>query len=117
VTDGYQPQEGDLIWTDFDPRTGREQAGRRPALVLSHRKFFVASGFAIVCPITTRVRPFPSSVVLPEGLPIGGEVLTSNVRSIDVRARPVASAGASVSPDTLTEVRAKLAVLLGIGEG
>ena len=116
MTDGYQPQEGDLIWTDFDPRTGREQAGRRPALVLSHRKFFVASGFAIVCPITTRVRPFPSSVVLPEGLPIGGEVLTSHVRSVDVRARPIAAAGARVPSQTLIEVRAELAVLLGMGE-
>ena len=117
MTAGYQPHEGDLIWVDFDPRTGREQAGRRPALVLSHRKFFVASGFVIVCPITTRVRPFPSSVVLPQGLSIGGEILTSHVRSIDVQARPVATAGARVAPETLMEVRAKLAVLLGIGEG
>jgi mRNA interferase MazF len=116
VTVGYQPHEGDLIWTDFDPRTGREQAGRRPALVLSHRKFFVASGFAIVCPISTHVRPFPSSVVLPRGLPIEGEVLTSHVGSIDTQARPVAAAGASVASETLMEVRAKLPVLLGIGE-
>ena len=117
MTAGYEPHEGDLIWTDLDPRTGREQAGRRPALVPSHRKFFVASGFAIVCPITTRVRPFPSSVVLPHGLPIRGDILTSHVRSIDVAARPIATAGASVSPETLMEVRSKLAVLLGIGEG
>jgi mRNA interferase MazF len=47
VTAGYQPHEGDLIWVGFDPRIGREQAGRRPVLVLSHRKFFVASGFVI----------------------------------------------------------------------
>jgi mRNA interferase MazF len=117
VTEPYQPHEGDLIWTDFDPPTGREQAGRRPALVLSHRKFFAASGFVIVCPITQRVRPFPMSVVLPEGLPIHGEILTSHVRSIDALERPVRATGAVVSPETLSEVRAKLAVLVGISEG
>lgn len=117
MTDAYQPHEGDLIWTDFDPRTGREQAGRRPALVLSDRAFFVATGFAIVCPITTRVRPFASSVLLPEGLPIEGEILTSHVRSIDALARPVRPVGATVSAETLADVRAKLAVLVGIDKG
>lgn len=113
----HEPHEGDLIWTDFDPRTGREQAGRRPALVLSDRRFYRATGFVIVCPITTRVRPFPSSVVLPEGLPIVGEILTSHVRSIDALARPVRSAGAVVPDETLIDVRAKLAVLVGVDKG
>ncbi len=111
---GFQPHEGDLVWANFDPRTGREQAGRRPALVLSDRAFFVASGFIIVCPITTRVRPFASSVVLPPGLPIQGEILTSHIRSIDALVRPVASAEAAVPPSVLADVRAKLAVLVGL---
>jgi mRNA interferase MazF len=108
------PHEGDLIWTDFDPHRGREQAGRRPALVLSHRDFFAASGFVIVCPITARVRPFASSVVLPEGLPIAGEILTSHVRSIDALTRPVRPIGVTVTAALLADVRAKLAVLVGI---
>lgn len=115
MTGPYTPHAGDLIWTDFNPRTGREQSRRRPALVLSDRNFFSASGFVMVCPVTKRVRPFPSSVVLPQGLPIDGEILTSHVRSIDALTRPVQSAGAVVPADTLAEVRAKLAVLLGIG--
>lgn len=114
MTDENHPHAGDLIWTDLDPRTGREQAGRRPALVLSDRSFFVATGFVIVCPITRRVRPFASSVVLPDGLPIAGEILTSHVRSIDALTRPVRPVGASVPADILTEVRNKLAVLVGI---
>jgi mRNA interferase MazF len=114
LSDNRPPHEGDLIWTDFDPRKGREQASRRPALVLSHRDFSKATGFAIVCPITTRVRPFASSVILPEGLPIGGEILTSHIRSIDILARPVQPVGAAVPADTLDDVRAKLAVLIGI---
>ena len=117
MTEPYRPHQGDLIWTDFDPTSGREQAGRRPALVLSDRAFFVATGFAIACPITRRVRPFASSVVLPDGLPIAGEVLTSHVRSIDALTRPVRPIGAAVPAETLADVRAKLAVLVGIDQG
>jgi len=110
----FVPHEGDLIWTDFDPQRGREQAGRRPALVLSHRDFFKASGFVIVCPITARIRPFASSVVLPAGLPIGGEILTSHIRSIDALTRPVGPIGVAVAAPLLADVRAKLSVLVGI---
>ena len=117
MTDTYCPHEGHLIWTDFDPRTGREQGGRRPALVLSDRSFFTATGFAIVCPVTRRVRPFALSVVLPEGLPVQGEVLTSHVRSIDALMRPVRFTGASVPDEIVVKVRATLAVLVGIDKG
>lgn len=110
----YEPEAGDLIWTDFDPRTGREQSGKRPALVISPRAFYRASKSAIVCPITSRVRPFASSVVLPAGVPIQGEVLTSHVRSIDTLARPIRYAGGKVQPAILADVRAKLAVLMGM---
>lgn len=106
----YEPAAGDLIWTDF----GREQSGRRPAVVVSPVAFWHASRFAIVCPITTRVRPFGTSVMLPSGLPITGEILTSHVRSIDTLARPIAFAGGGVPAAVLTELRAKLAALLGL---
>jgi mRNA interferase MazF len=110
----YEPDAGDLIWTDFDPRRGREQSGRRPALVISPISFWRASRFAIVCPITSRVRPFGTSTVLPAGLPITGEILTSHVRSIDTIARPITPIGASVTHEVIEDVRAKLAALLGI---
>ena len=102
------PDAGDLIWTDFDPTLGREQAGRRPALVVSAAAFSANTGLAVVCPITSRVRPFPTSVVLPLGLPIAGEILTSHLRSIDTLARPIRYAGASVPGHVANEVRAKL---------
>ncbi len=108
------PEAGDLVWLDFDPRTGREQGGRRPALVISPALFWQASRFVIVCPITSRVRPFGSSVVLPKGLPVAGEILTSHVRSIDTIARPISATGSSVPATVLADVRAKLAALLGI---
>lgn len=114
MTDDQAPQAGDLIWTDFNPRIGREQAGRRPAVVISPKAFYEASRFAIVCPVTSRVRPFASSVVLPEGLVVQGEVLTSHVRSIDTMARPIRIIGQAVPIAVLIEIRAKLAVLTGI---
>ena len=110
----YEPEAGDLIWTDFDPRRGREQSGNRPALVVSPRAFFRATQFAIVCPITSRVRPFATSVVLPDGLPIAGEILTGHVRSIDTIARAIAYAGVKVPAAILAETRGKLAALIGL---
>src|SRR6266446_9306849 len=103
----YLPDTGDLIWTDFDPTKGREQSGRRPALVVSPASFAENTGLVIVCPITSRVRPFPTSVVLPPNLPIAGEILTSHIRSVDTQARPIRYAGA-VPPETAQLVRAKL---------
>ena len=115
MSDGsYRPEAGDLIWTDFDPRVGCEQSGRRPALVLSPGAFFTASAFAIVCPITSTIRGFGSSVLLPPGLLLSGEILTSHIRSVDTVARPVRFAGAAVPASVLSEVRAKLAVLCGM---
>ena len=112
----YVPCAGDLIWTDFDPRTGREQSGRRPALVLSGAQFARSAAFAIVCPITSKIRNFGFSVILPAGLAIAGEILTGQVRSIDLLARPVRYSGVSVSTEILAEVRMKLAMLYGIGD-
>ena len=110
----YRPDVGDLVWTDFDPTLGREQSGRRPAVVLSPALFFDNTGFVIVCPITSRVRPFPTSVVLPPGLPVSGEILVANVRSLDTLVRPVLPVGAKIPGPTAREIRAKLDALITI---
>ncbi len=110
----YLPDAGHLVWTDFDPTLGREQAGRRPALVVSPAVFTENTGFVIVCPITSRIRPFPTSVVLPAGFQLAGEILLSNIRSLDTRARPVRYAGATIPDDTARRVRSKLAALITI---
>jgi mRNA interferase MazF len=112
--DPWLPDAGDLIWTDFDPTKGREQSGRRPAVVVLSGVFTAMTGLAVVCPITSRVRPFPTSVVLPSGLPVSGEVLTSAIRSIDTLARPIIDAGASIGPSLADEVRARLAAFITI---
>lgn len=113
VSDSW-PDAGDLVWTDFDPTLGREQAGRRPALVVSSATFARNTGFLLVCPIASRVRPFPTSVVLPDGLPIAGEILLSHLRSLDALARPIRPIGAKIPAQTAADVRAKLAALIAI---
>jgi mRNA interferase MazF len=110
----WTPDAGDLIWTDFAPTMGREQSGRRPALVVSGRLMTDRSGLAIVCPITSRVRNYPTGVVLPPGLVVAGEILLSHIRSIDIVARPVAYAGGTVPRWLADEVRAKLDAIIRI---
>jgi len=106
-----------LTWTDFHPAPGREQGGRRPALVVSDALFTVATGLAAVCPIMSRVRPLPTSVVLPEGVAVSGEILLSRIRSIDTLARPVRFAGGSVTAAVAALVRAKLWAIVAISGG
>ena len=114
MNENYVPRAGDIVWTDFDPRTGREQGGRRPAMVISPREFYEGARLLIVCPITSRIRPFGSSVVLPANSSVKGEILTSHVRSIDALARPNRYSGATVAAFVLSAVRGKLAFLCGI---
>lgn len=83
----YIPKRGDIIWTNFTPQVGREQAGRRPALVLSAIGYNRRVGLALVCPITTRVKGYPGEVAIPQGLAVSGVVLADQVRSIDWQGR------------------------------
>jgi mRNA interferase MazF len=87
------PEAGDLVWVDFNPQSGHEQAGRRPALVLSPRLYHARTTLAVVCPITSNTTPYPFKVTLPEGLPIAGAVLADQVKSIDRHARGLQIAG------------------------
>ncbi|MGO4270099.1 type II toxin-antitoxin system PemK/MazF family toxin [Paenibacillus sp. TAF58] len=83
------PARGDLIWLDFDPLAGREQAGRRPAIVLSEVDFNQLTGLAFVCPITNQTKDYAFEVPLPEGLPFTGAVITDQLKSLDIRKRKI----------------------------
>lgn len=83
----YVPDRGDLVYVSFNPQAGHEQAGSRPAIVLSPKVFNAATKFAVVCPITSKVKGYPFEVKLPIGLPIEGVILTDQVKSLDWRAR------------------------------
>ncbi len=106
-------EAGDLVWLDFDPQAGHEQAGRRPALVLSPAAYHARTRLAVVCPITTRAKGFPFEVPLPDGLPVSGVVLADHVKSVDRAARSLEVAGRAPAA-VLAEVLAKLAPLLGL---
>ncbi|MFD3261227.1 type II toxin-antitoxin system PemK/MazF family toxin [Paenibacillus lentus] len=82
-------KRGDLVWLDFDPQAGREQEGRRPAIVLSEVEFNEITGFAFVCPITSQAKNYAFEVPLPEGLQISGVVLTDQLKSLDVKKRKI----------------------------
>ena len=77
----YVPETGHLVWFSFSPQAGREQAGRRPALVLSPRSYNARAGLCLICPITSQVKDYPFEVPLPDGLPISGVVLSDHLRS------------------------------------
>ncbi len=83
------PARGDLVWLDFDPQAGREQAGRRSAIVLSEEDFNELTGFAVVCPITNQANDHAFEVPLPDGSPFSGVVLTDQLKSLDVKKRKI----------------------------
>jgi mRNA interferase MazF len=83
----YVPGRGDAIWLTFTPQAGHEQAGRRPALVLSPAPYNGKVGLAILCPITSQVKGYPFEVATPAGSKVGGVILADRVRSLDWRVR------------------------------
>ena len=107
----YVPQRGDVIWITLDPQAGHEQAGRRPAVVLSPGAYNGKAGLAILCPITSQVKGYPFEVRIPGDLPVSGVVLADQVKSLDWKARQ-AERMCTLPPDVIAEVLAKLGVLL-----
>lgn len=104
------PEARDIVWLQFDPQAGHEQAGHRPALVLSLASYNGRAGLIVCCPTTTRIKGYPFEVA------IGGQppsvMLVDQVKSQDWRARKAARKG-QVSPAELAEARAKLIALIG----
>ena len=107
------PDRGSLVWLLFSPHAGREQGGRRPAIVLTTRGYHELSDLAIVCPVTSRERGWSTEVKLPPGLPISGVVLVDHIRSIDRDARKLEKVG-EVPESVMEEITAKLAPLVGL---
>lgn len=107
---GFVPDAGDIVWLDFDPQAGREQAGHRPALVLSPAAYNGLTGLALCCPLTTKRKGYPFEVPLA-GEP-GSVVLADHAKSLDWRRRRATRKGRA-SPQELAEVRAKLRALIG----
>lgn len=105
------PDSGDIVWLQFDPQAGHEQAGHRPALVLSPARYNQARGMMICCPMTSRIKGYPFEVVVSTNPP--SAVLADQVKSLDWRARKSTQKG-KAAPAVLAEVQAKLRTLLGL---
>jgi mRNA interferase MazF len=107
------PERGSLVWLLFSPQAGSEQAGRRPGIVLTPRAYHERSRLAMVCPITSRERGWPTEVRLPSGLPVSGVVLVDHLRSVDREARKLEIVG-RVPDSVLDDINARLAPLLSL---
>ena len=107
----WTPKRGDAVWIDLNPQAGSEQAGRRPALVVSPSTYNGKVGLALLCPITNRAKGYPFEVVIPKGLKVTGVVLADQLKSLDWRTRKAAFIAALPS-DTVEEVLEKVLLLL-----
>jgi mRNA interferase MazF len=107
----YVPSRGDAVWITFNPQAGHEQAGRRPALVVSPASYNGKVGLAVLCPITSQVKGYPFEVTIPSGLKVGGVILSDQVKSLDWRIRR-AEFICKLPQETLIEVMDKLGALV-----
>ena len=107
----YTPERGDIVWLEFTPQAGREQAGRRPALVVSPASYNAKAGLLLACPITSQIKGYPFEVALPSGLKVQGAVLSDLVKSLDWRARK-AKLICTIPPREMEWVTGKLLALV-----
>ncbi len=107
----YVPSRGDIVWLNFNPQAGHEQAGRRPALVLSPKSYNETTGLALLCPVTTAAKGYPFEVLLPPGGDITGAVLSDHIKSLDWRARH-ADLATRTTPRVVDQVLQMIGVLL-----
>jgi len=106
----YVPEAGDIVWLDCDPQAGHEQAGHRPALVLSPATYNGKTSLMLCCPMTTRIKGYPFEILIAGNPP--SAVLADQVKSLDWVAHQASRKGKTSAPE-LTEVRAKLVALIG----
>lgn len=109
----YQPERGDFVWLDFSPTSGREQNGRRPALVISLRDFNIATGLCAVVPITNTATGSKFEVPLPKGVRLSGVVLTTQFRTVDWISRQV-EFHSKANEDLMWEVLGRVEAILAI---
>jgi mRNA interferase MazF len=104
----YVPQRGDAVWINLNPQAGHEQAGRRPAIVLSPTAYNRKVGLAIFCPITNQIKGYPFEVIIPAGLKVTGAVLSDQVKSLDWKVRDaelIVRLPATVTDEVLRKLR------------
>ena len=111
----YVPERGDIVWLQFTPQAGHEQAGYRPALVISPRSYNRRVGLALFCPVSSQVKGYPFEVALPPGLKATGAILSDQVKSLDWRVRK-AKRVCTVPGEIMEETIARILTLVYPGE-
>lgn len=109
----WAPERGDIVWISMSPQAGHEQAGRRPALVISPARYNAAVGLALMCPVTSRAKGYPFEVALPDGLPVSGVVLADQVKSLDWKAQS-AERACVLPAERLADVLERLGTLVSL---
>ena len=107
----YVPERGDLIWLQFNPQAGHEQAGHRPAVVISPSSYNRRVGLALCCPVTSQVKGYPFEVLLPQGLGVEGAILSDQIKSLDWRVRKAKRIG-NLPAEVLRETVGKILALV-----
>ncbi len=107
----YIPDRGDIVWLNFNPQTGHEQRGKRPALILSPKIYNEKTSLCICLPITSKVKGYPFEVALPPDIPIGGVILSDQIKNLDFRAREI-SFVCKVAHDTINVVQRNVMALV-----
>ncbi len=107
----YVPARGELIWLQFNPQAGHEQAGHRPAVVISPSSYNRRVGLVLCCPVTSQVKGYPFEVVLPQGLGVEGAILSDQIKSLDWRVRKATRIG-NLPADVLEETVGKILALV-----
>jgi mRNA interferase MazF len=105
------PERSDVVWLQFNPQAGSEQAGHRPALVISPKAYNQRVGLALVCPITSQIKGYPFEVALPPGMETEGAILCDQIKSLDWRVRNTKRIE-SVAPSVMQEVTARILALV-----
>lgn len=106
----YFPDKGDVVWLQFNPQAGHEQAGKRPALVLSPKEYNQKTGLALFCPITSKVKGYPFEVKLPKELPVEGVILADQIKNLDWISRS-AQFACKIPVEIMQEVTLKIETL------
>ena len=107
----WVPDRGDVVWLEFDPQAGREQAGRRPAVVLSPASYNAPTGRALCVPISSKAKGYPFEVAMPDNVAVHGVAFADQVKCLDWRARH-ASPAAALPATTLEAILARTRALL-----
>jgi mRNA interferase MazF len=107
----YVPARGDLVWLQFNPQAGHEQAGHRPGVVISPSSYNRRVGLALCCPVTSQVKGYPFEVLLPKGLAVEGAILADQIKSLDWRVRKARRLG-RLPADVLNEAVGKILALV-----